>query len=262
MFDSYVSAGARDRRRRWVTGATITSVLVHAAGAVALVLWSFWTIDRLSPKYVPVSFRGDPGLPGPVAGGGTPRSAPSATPVTPTHGVVQPRKHGPAEVGPVAAAPGPGGPGGPGPVVDVISDRFGDCLDCRPDGTEPPPRDPTPVGAPATPPVATTVKAAPKNVAPSVVAALRVSGQPQIDPPADFYDLMRSAGKQKVVVPAELCLSVDGVPTSVELGTSTGSPEYDRKIDREMRAWRYRPYRVDGQPIPVCTVVTFVIVLQ
>jgi hypothetical protein len=37
-----------------------------------------------------------------------------------------------------------------------------------------------------------------------------------------------------------------------------GSTAYDRKLEREIYGWNYRPFRVDGEPAPVCTVFTFV----
>jgi hypothetical protein len=37
-----------------------------------------------------------------------------------------------------------------------------------------------------------------------------------------------------------------------------GSAAYDRKIERELYGWKYRLFTVDGEPVPVCTAVTFV----
>ena len=39
---------------------------------------------------------------------------------------------------------------------------------------------------------------------------------------------------------------------------STGVIPYDRRIEREIYAWRYRPFLVNGEATPVCTAVTFV----
>ena len=39
---------------------------------------------------------------------------------------------------------------------------------------------------------------------------------------------------------------------------STGYATYDQRLLAGIRAWRYSPFIVDGQPIPVCTSVSFV----
>jgi protein TonB len=39
---------------------------------------------------------------------------------------------------------------------------------------------------------------------------------------------------------------------------STGAIAYDRKIEREIYGWRYRPFILNGEPTPVCTTVTYV----
>ena len=39
---------------------------------------------------------------------------------------------------------------------------------------------------------------------------------------------------------------------------STGYPGYDQTLQNAILAWQFRPYEVDGKPVPVCTAVTFV----
>jgi TonB family protein len=55
-----------------------------------------------------------------------------------------------------------------------------------------------------------------------------------------------------------MCLTAGGVISGIRTISSSGFPAYDRKIRSKMRLWRYRPYRVNGKPVPICTVVTFV----
>jgi len=43
---------------------------------------------------------------------------------------------------------------------------------------------------------------------------------------------------------------------------STGSIHYDRRIERMIYAWRYRPFLIDGEPAPACTAVTFIYAQQ
>jgi outer membrane biosynthesis protein TonB len=259
MFDTFVAARARNPRTRWVAIAMAVSTVGYLLGAIALVVYSFWQIDRVTPKYVPVSLRGIPGLPGP----------PAAAPKRPASPTAAKRPATPVRVAslhqPVAAATAPAptelGDGSGDGTVDGTGDgsgggTFGDCPDCAPTGTSAPIDTAPPAAAAVTPPA----PAAPKIVAPAVVEAQRVSGRAQIDPPPEFYRDVRPGAK--VTVPVKLCLSDRGEPTSIDLARSSGSAAYDAKIEEEMGRWRYRPYRVGGQAVPVCTVVTFVILVD
>jgi hypothetical protein len=55
-----------------------------------------------------------------------------------------------------------------------------------------------------------------------------------------------------------ICLDEAGRVESVLPLRSTGYANYDRKLIAYMREWVYEPYKVDGQPLAVCTAVTFV----
>jgi hypothetical protein len=39
---------------------------------------------------------------------------------------------------------------------------------------------------------------------------------------------------------------------------STGVSRYDALLIAHMRIWRYSPYQVNDEPVPVCTYVTFI----
>ena len=66
-------------------------------------------------------------------------------------------------------------------------------------------------------------------------------------------------GKDKLVGAFKLCLATTGSVSSVTMLKSSGFPDYDAKILREMRTvWRYQPYTVDAKAVPVCTAVTFI----
>lgn len=64
--------------------------------------------------------------------------------------------------------------------------------------------------------------------------------------------------RDKVVGSFKLCISDTGAVTGVTALKSTGFPDYDAKIIREMNTWAYRPYLVNGKAAPVCTAVTFI----
>src|SRR5262249_9501061 len=56
MFENYVTAKTT-KPRKWL-GYTFTfSIIVHVIAGIALVVWSFWKIEKLVPRYVSVSFQ-------------------------------------------------------------------------------------------------------------------------------------------------------------------------------------------------------------
>jgi len=48
-----------------------------------------------------------------------------------------------------------------------------------------------------------------------------------------------------------------GVVDMVVPLVSTGFASYDQKLLAGIRAWRCSPFTVNGEPIPVCTTVSF-----
>ena len=70
---------------------------------------------------------------------------------------------------------------------------------------------------------------------------------------------IQRSGKDKVIGSFKLCLTVGGEIQQVTMLKSTGFPAYDSKIQTKIRGeWRYKPYNVNGKPVPVCTAVTFI----
>jgi hypothetical protein len=111
----------------------------------------------------------------------------------------------------------------------------------------PPPPPPPPAGGPA-----------PTNVAPTLLEASRISGDRNIVPDdADKTEIVRS-GKDKIIGSWKLCLEDTGAISRIVNIKSTGFPNYDRKVEREMGKWRYRAYLVNNKAVPVCTAVTFI----
>jgi TonB family protein len=100
--------------------------------------------------------------------------------------------------------------------------------------------------------------AEPPSLAPSIVEARRIRGEPQIVPPDVVKIVMVQRKRRQLVASVKLCLDVAGVPSSLTMLKSSGYRDYDRHIRETMQAWRYSPFTVDGAPAPVCTAVTFV----
>ena len=87
----------------------------------------------------------------------------------------------------------------------------------------------------------------------SVLEAQRLTGNANIEP--DLTDRAQLEGK-KVMVAVKLCVDGAGKVFSVTLLKSSGVPNYDQKVLREMKSWTYRPIVSEGQPVDVCAPVT------
>jgi len=90
----------------------------------------------------------------------------------------------------------------------------------------------------------------------TVLESHRLTGNPQIEPDPD--DRTPPAGQKSVVAAAKICVDASGKVSTVKLLKSSGRPNYDAKIEREVKSWTFRPVMGDGQPVDVCTVMTFI----
>ena len=95
--------------------------------------------------------------------------------------------------------------------------------------------------------------------APLALDANRIAGDPNIVPDDATRRAMTLAHVSKLVGSFKLCLTDTGAVHILELLKSTGFAAYDAKIQRVIRTtWAYAPFWVDGRPMPVCTVITFI----
>ena len=111
---------------------------------------------------------------------------------------------------------------------------------------------------PPPPPPPPPPPAPPQNIPPTLLEGNRVAGTKLIAPDDMTKVEIQRALKDKVVASFKLCVTTAGSVASVTMLKSSGFPDYDRKIQLAMRQWAYRPYEVNGQPVPVCTAVTFI----
>jgi hypothetical protein len=142
------------------------------------------------------------------------------------------------------------------PVCSVIRLAY-------PDGKTPPPLrmpiPPPPPPPPHGPPAPQDHSASrPMVVPPNALAQNRVKGNTAIEPDDPTKIEIRKAKLDRVVASLKLCVDVAGKVESVTLLKSSNFEAYDAKLSREIAAWEYSPYQVDGHPVPVCTAVTFV----
>jgi hypothetical protein len=93
---------------------------------------------------------------------------------------------------------------------------------------------------------------------PQVVEARRTAGVTQIAPGDQDRLRLQRAGLSQVATSWALCISRHGFVSSLWLVTASPLPEWDQRQLEEMRRWRYRPFLKDGDPVPVCTTVTFI----
>jgi periplasmic protein TonB len=98
----------------------------------------------------------------------------------------------------------------------------------------------------------------PQVVAPTTLEQMRIAGERLIVPDDVTKTEISRAGKNKLVTTYKICINVSGDVSQVNMLKSSGFPQYDSKISREMKNWKYRPFTVDGQAKPVCTSVTFI----
>jgi hypothetical protein len=86
----------------------------------------------------------------------------------------------------------------------------------------------------------------------------RIKGDPQIGPDDQTRIAMDNARLHVVTGSFRLCLDETGHVESIMPIRSTGFADYDRELRGAMQQWLYSPFLVDGQPVPVCTEITFV----
>ena len=252
MFDRI---SARTASPRWKTAVILGTVAGHAAVLAALVVVALWKIEPL-----PVSDRTavtlGPSVPKDEAGGPPPGArlkvqraavAPKIKPVVP----VQPVKADPPDPTKIVAVGelgggGPPGGGGDNPGGDPDSELTGTgrcatppCGEPEPPKAKDPPQDRI-----------TRVDVVP----PTVAAGLRLSGNDALYPSDPVRLTIVRDGKDQVRGTFKLCVSRGGRVDEVQVIQSTGYDAYDGELTRAMRAWTFRPYLVNGEPAPMCTV--------
>jgi hypothetical protein len=85
----------------------------------------------------------------------------------------------------------------------------------------------------------------------------RIAGTTAIVPDDKTKFAMYQAGLSLVESEFRICVDEAGAIESVLPMRSTGFAGYDARLITAMRQWRYSPYQVDGQPVPVCTQIKF-----
>lgn len=253
MFENYVGA-KRAKRPAWVTILITVSVAVHVLAAGALTVHSFWMIEKLTPPDARsvLSLGAPPPPPPPKGKSKRDTLKDKVIKKQKVQDIVQPEEK-PEEVKPEEIASDDdegedfgveGGVEG-GVAGGVIGGVLGGVLGGTLGGTgvaPPPPPEPQ----------------KPHIVPQVVLKEYRISGEKRIGPPESVKSLMVKQGMSKTVITVKMCLTKGGSVKSVRVLKSSGFDAYDNRIKQKMKQWKYRPFKVNGKAVPVCTSVTFI----
>jgi periplasmic protein TonB len=218
----------RGRRRGWVFG---VSLALHGAVLVMGVLHSLWRVEVIPPPELPVLLYpfAPPAAPPPPPPAATATRKVVRTRPRPTE-VVQPTPQVvPVEDEPAEEAGEPGGqPGGiPGGMVGGTGTTPGGQGEGR------------------------------TFLNPNVAR-----GQLAIDPHVDPYRVKLPPALARAGVAlwalVRICVDQHGRVTSVDI-LKGADPAVDPIIKAVLSTWRYRPYTIDGRPVPFCSNVRYAI---
>ncbi|HEY4184790.1 MAG TPA: energy transducer TonB [Polyangia bacterium] len=230
-----VLAGRRPGSRRWRRVTVAISIGAHAVALSIGLAYSFWTIEDLPMPAVAVTLVGGappPPPPPPAKRHSTGKPHPH---VEKPHTLVQPKEH-PQEA----------------PKEKPEKDED----DAKDDGQEGGVKGGVSggvvggvVGAPV-----------PKDTGPRLVSPQIARMQLLIDPNAEPYKvtlpppLVRTGMTFSAVV--RVCVSTQGTVSEVKV-LRGADPAIDPQIPTVLGRWRYRPYLIDGHPVPFCYTIRY-----
>ncbi len=254
MFEHYKVA-KKKKRPAWVIVLVTVSIVAHAGVAAGMLVHSMWAIEKLTPPESRSSLSlGAPPPPPPPKGSGKkkPDSLKKKIARKKVTDMVQPQEE-PEDIKPdeVIDDSDDGEDFGVEGGVEggVAGGVVGGVLGGVPGGT---------LGGTGGPPPPPPPPEKPQIVPQVALKANFISGDRNPVPPESVKILMTKTGESRTVATVKMCLTVSGGVQSVRLVKSSGYQEYDQKILRSMRGWKYRPFKVNGKPTPVCTAVTFI----
>ncbi len=251
MFDNYVGAKTQ-KRAKWKSIFLAASIIIHAVAVIALIVRSFWVIDKLEPPTteLALSVAAPPPPPPPPPPASSTTKTQSDTPKKRVvKDVVQPteEKPDPNEIATEVDEGVAGGVEG-GVIGGVEGGVVGGSLEGMIGGID--------TGAPPPPPPPPPQP--PQVVNQQQLEQKRVAGEKQIIPDDDVKLQISRAGASRVVATVKICINEGGAVEGLTVVKSSGYPSYDRKILAKMRQWRYSPYQVNGKAVAVCSPVTFI----
>jgi hypothetical protein len=91
-----------------------------------------------------------------------------------------------------------------------------------------------------------------------MIEGRRISGTKMIAPDDAIKTLIQRSRVDRITGSFRVCLDEGGNVESILPLRSTGYASYDRKITAGILTWKYSPYLIDGEAVPVCTGVNFI----
>ncbi len=95
------------------------------------------------------------------------------------------------------------------------------------------------------------------SVDPSILEQHRSAGDRQVRPDTATVAEMRRQATTEFRAVVEVCVTGGGEVDRVAVTTSSGFPAYDERLQREIKAWRFRPIAIDGHQVSVCSALEF-----
>jgi TonB family protein len=226
------------------------SLTVHLVLVLGLFVAGFWRIEKLDAPRNPFDLA-VPGPPPPAPAGGEqqakrepfkkkqPKTRPTVL-VQPTVELVAEKPQLTTETTGTGNGSGPGSGSGSGDAKST-----GDCvIDCGDPDHKPQPK-PEPVVA------------RPIPVPSSVIRGMRTLGETQIQMSDNDKIALQRSGSSVATMKVQLCISETGTVMNLGIAQKSGYPKWDAKILAAVQAWRYRPHRIGGHALAVCSDVTF-----
>ena len=121
-----------------------------------------------------------------------------------------------------------------------------------------PPHGPNDEVLPLPPPPASNKKRPLVLATSKLLEGKRIAGTKAIVPEDTDKLYIQQKGIGPLVASFRVCIDEAGAVESVLPTRSSGLTSYDDKLLAGIRGWRYSPYMIDDQPVPVCAHVTFV----
>jgi TonB family protein len=125
----------------------------------------------------------------------------------------------------------------------------------------PAPAAPTPAPAAPTPTPAPAAVAA-QTVPMSSIENQMIAGDKEIHLPPAAIQALSQKGQHQTILMAKLCVNTSGAVSSVDVTKSSGSADADRSVADKIHEWRFKPYLLNGQAVPVCTVKMFRYIIE
>jgi len=255
MFDNYVTAKT-SKARKWAAIVISVSVFAHAVVLIALIIRGYWQVQRHDPpkeSALKISVMAKAPPPPPPKKGVRHHRAHKKTIPTKKMKIVKASDVQPTKKTKIVSSPekddsdqpegDPLGVEG-GVTGGVPGGVVGGVLGSSGTGPPPPPPPPAPKK--------------PRIVLQHVLEQRRISGEKRIVPSEPTKLQIRRDDKSQIIASMKMCLSRSGNVQRITTMKSSGYPSYDAKIRSKMRQWRYKPFMVNGKPVPVCTSVTFI----